>query len=390
MDSLIENSRISCLFNESKSNLARVFEEAKRLAKEDPRRVIHSFKVGVALTLVSLLYYIRPVYYDGFGVSTMWAVLTVILIMEYSVGATIGKGLNRVVATVLGGSLGLGVHHLAKLLGEKGEPIFIAASVFLLDLLGLGHRRLSTVAVGVAACLCVSMFVCPVWAGEDLRHLVALNIELLASSLEGLSTEYFVENDKEGEDVGKDKKNPFKGYQSVLNSKSTQEALANFARWEPGHGQIQFLHPWKHYLKIGNLTCQCACRIQSLHLVLNSGNQPPLEMDTTSRLVLYKLSSESGKALSDLASSIRSMTTPSFDVTVLADKLKSIVFDAMLVPDTLKLATATSLLIEIVTCVERITGSVGELAQKASFEPHKALVDTDPTEAAEVVVLTMD
>ncbi|KAK1263320.1 Aluminum-activated malate transporter 2 [Acorus gramineus] len=256
------------------------------------------------------------------------------------------------------------------------------------DLVTLGHRRLSTVAVGVAACICVSMFICPVWAGGDLRHLVALNIELLASSLEGLSTEYFVENDKEGEDVGKEKKNPFKGYQSVLNSKSTQEALANFARWEPGHGQIQFLHPWKHYLKIGALTRKCACRIQSLHLVLDSGNQPPLEMNTTTRLVLHKLSSESGKALSDLASSIRSTTTPSFDGTVLADELKSILFDAMLVPGALKLATATSLLIEIVTSVERIAGSVGELARKARFRAlHKASVDPDPTEAEEVVVV---
>lgn len=57
----------------------------KKLAQDDPRRVTHSLKVGLALTLVSLLYYTRPLY-DGFGVSGMWAVLTVAVIFEFTVG----------------------------------------------------------------------------------------------------------------------------------------------------------------------------------------------------------------------------------------------------------------------------------------------------------------
>lgn len=57
----------------------------KKLGQDDPRRVMHSLKVGLALTLVSLLYYWRPLY-NGFGVSGMSAVLTVVVVFEFTVG----------------------------------------------------------------------------------------------------------------------------------------------------------------------------------------------------------------------------------------------------------------------------------------------------------------
>lgn len=58
---------------------------AKKLAKDDSRRVVHALKVGLAISLVSLLYYFKPLY-DGFGTSTMWAIVTVIVVFEFSVG----------------------------------------------------------------------------------------------------------------------------------------------------------------------------------------------------------------------------------------------------------------------------------------------------------------
>lgn len=67
------------------NNVAEFGNKVKKLGKDDPRRVTHSIKVGLALSLVSLLYYFRPLY-GGFGVSTMWAVLTVVVVFEFSVG----------------------------------------------------------------------------------------------------------------------------------------------------------------------------------------------------------------------------------------------------------------------------------------------------------------
>lgn len=68
-----------------KAKVTNVTKSIKKLGQDDPRRVAHSLKVGLALTLVSLLYYARPLY-DGFGVSGMWAVLTVVVIFEFTVG----------------------------------------------------------------------------------------------------------------------------------------------------------------------------------------------------------------------------------------------------------------------------------------------------------------
>lgn len=54
-------------------------------------------------------------------------------------------------------------------------------------LLELAHERLSTILIGGATCMIVSIFLCPVWAGEDLHKLIVLHLEKLAVFLEGQS-----------------------------------------------------------------------------------------------------------------------------------------------------------------------------------------------------------
>ena len=55
------------------------------IGADDPRRAVHGLKVGLALALVSVFYYTRPLY-DGVGGAAMWAVLTVVVVFEYTVG----------------------------------------------------------------------------------------------------------------------------------------------------------------------------------------------------------------------------------------------------------------------------------------------------------------
>lgn len=74
------------LFNKVLNAGTNAAKDGKKLAKEDPRRVVHSLKVGLAITLVSLFYYFDDPLYDGFGVSAMWAVMTVVVVFEFSVG----------------------------------------------------------------------------------------------------------------------------------------------------------------------------------------------------------------------------------------------------------------------------------------------------------------
>lgn len=71
-----------------KDDVTKRVKNVQKFAKDDPRRIIHSMKVGVALTLVSLLYYVRPLYIS-FGVTGMWAILTVVVVFEFTVGKSI-------------------------------------------------------------------------------------------------------------------------------------------------------------------------------------------------------------------------------------------------------------------------------------------------------------
>ncbi|KAK6144177.1 hypothetical protein DH2020_020997 [Rehmannia glutinosa] len=225
-----------------------------------------------------------------FGVSAMWAVMTVVVVFEFSVGATLGKGLNRGLATLVAGGLGLGAHHLAivtvastfirffptvKARYDYGMLIFILTFCLVSisglrsdEILELAQKRLLTILIGASTCVIVSICVYPVWAGEDLHKLVAKNIEKIGSFLEGFADECLrtIEETENG-------RSSLVGLNSVLDSKTSVEILANFARWEPGHGQFMYRHPWKQYLKIANLTRQCACRVDALRGYLNSKSQ---------------------------------------------------------------------------------------------------------------------
>lgn len=63
----------------------RFLQKAWNLAVDEPRKVIHCLKVGIALTFVSLFYYMRPLY-DGVGGNAMWAIMTVVVVFENTVG----------------------------------------------------------------------------------------------------------------------------------------------------------------------------------------------------------------------------------------------------------------------------------------------------------------
>jgi hypothetical protein len=77
---------------------AKVSGVGKRLWKigaDDPRRAVHGLKVGLALSLVSVFYYTRPLY-EGVGGTAMWAIMTVVVVFEY----TVGEWLKNVVTEV--------------------------------------------------------------------------------------------------------------------------------------------------------------------------------------------------------------------------------------------------------------------------------------------------
>ncbi|CAL5194323.1 unnamed protein product [Lathyrus oleraceus] len=394
-----------------KSKVMNATKSVKKIGKDDPRRVIHSLKVGVALTVVSLFYYSRPLY-NSFGDAGIWAVLTVVVVFEFTVGATLSKSLNRGCATLLAGALGVGGHHLATAVGERGEAIVLGTLVFILaavatflrfvpkikarydygmvifiltfclvavsgyrveEVVELAHQRLSTIIIGAAACMLISIFVCPVWAGQDLHNMVASNIEKLANYLEGFEGEYF----HSSEDKEKSK-SLLQGYKSVLNSKATEESLANFARWEPGHGGFSLRHPWMQYLKIGVLARECAYKIETLNTYLNPEIQISLEFKCSIQEACTKMSSESNKALKAISSSMKTMIHPSSAKSHIENS-KSAIEELKLVLEVISLedvellaiipvATVAAILEEITISVDKIYESVSELSHLAHFK----------------------
>lgn len=386
----------------------------KKLGEEDPRRIIHSAKVGLAIALVSLIYYCDPTY-KGFGVSAMWAVMTVVVIFEFSVGATLGRGINRGIATLLGGALGVGGHRIASLCGiEILEPILLGINVFFFaavvtfmrffpklkarydygllifnltfclisvsgyrddEVLDMAVTRLTTIVIGGTAAVLTCVVIFPVWAGTDLHNMVADNIEKLGTFLEGFGEEFFK---KSGERNLKDVKEQLEKYKSVLNSKSSEDSLVNSARWEPRHGRFRYRHPWAQYQKVAALTRECAYRLDSLNGYLKAELQTSEEIRAKFEGSCRKMSKECSTALKKLALSIKSMTCCGLgpDLHILnaksaADSLKLLLKTNSWQGDILEIipmATVASLLIEVVSYTVKIAESVQELATQAKFK----------------------
>ncbi|CAA7040631.1 unnamed protein product [Microthlaspi erraticum] len=425
--------------------IAKFMRKAWRIGADDPAKVVHCLKVGLALSLVSIFYYMRPLY-DGVGGNAMWAIMTVVVVFESNVGATFCKCVNRVVATILAGSLGIGVHWVATQSG-KAEIFVIGCSVFLFafaatysrfvpsfkarfdygamifiltfslvsvggyrvdKLIDLAQQRVSTIAIGTSICIIITVFFCPIWAGSQLHRLVQRNLDKLADSLDGCVAEYFKKKDastNENEDEETDVK--LQGFKCVLNSKGTEESMANLARWEPAHGSFNFRHPWKLYVKIGAAMRRCAYCLENLSICINYEAEAPEHVKKHFGEACMKLSSASSKILRELADMMKNTRKSSkmdflvFDmnsaVQELQETLKSVPIKtnkpeeeeeevpseednnkgedseedmtmSMSLHDILPVATLVALLIENAARIQTTVEAVDELANLADFE----------------------
>lgn len=63
----------------------RLMVESWNIGVAEPKKFIHCIKVGFALSVVSLFYYMRPLY-ESVGGNAMWAIMTVVVVFEYTVG----------------------------------------------------------------------------------------------------------------------------------------------------------------------------------------------------------------------------------------------------------------------------------------------------------------
>ncbi|KAL0358808.1 UNVERIFIED_CONTAM: Aluminum-activated malate transporter 4 [Sesamum angustifolium] len=362
---------------------------AYEMGRSDPRKVIFAAKMGAALSLVSVLIFFRKSA-SYFTLNHIWAILTVIVVFEFSIGATLNKGFNRALGTLSAGALALGIAELSKATGALHQAV-VVVSVFLAVLqsedkleivanrpnkaVSLAHRpsppaiwgltvrvhlisdlrfldfRLLQIMVGAGVCLVMNVCVFPIWAGEDLHKLVVKNFKGVATSLEGCINMYLqcvgysripskILVYQAADDV------LYKGYRAAVESTSQEESLLGFAVWEPPHGRYKmFRYPWNEYVKLSG-----ALRSNSFSLSRWQSGEDMFKQQTVwpSRLSL----------LGDAILNEREVRT----------------YESA---SALSLATFTSLLIEFVARLQNLVNSFEELSVKAKFrEPVESTEST--------------
>ncbi|KAE8800887.1 aluminum-activated malate transporter 10-like [Hordeum vulgare] len=317
-----------------------------KVGADDPRRVVHGLKVALALALCSVFYYVHPLY-DFTGGNAMWAVLTVVVVFEYTVGACLYKGLNRAMATVAGGALALGVHWVASQSGKEFQPYVLTGSMFIMaavatfsrfiptmkakfdygvtvfiltyclvsvsgyradEVVYMAQQRLTTIAIGAFICFAVCTFVFPVWAGQELHVLVARNMDKLAASAEGCVEDYFSDATAGEKPARRALSAKSQGYKQVLNAKASEDSLANLAKWEPGHGKFGFRHPYGQYQKVGAAMRCCAYCIDALAASVGSEAQTPADIKKHLAGSCLALSRHLATVLREASGSVTSMT----------------------------------------------------------------------------------
>ncbi|KAF0932506.1 hypothetical protein E2562_010402 [Oryza meyeriana var. granulata] len=322
-------------------------------ARKDPRKPVFAAKVATALALITLLVFLREP--TDIANHSVWAILTVVVVFEFSIGATLSKGLNRGLGTLTAGGLALAVSELSSHMGKfatvfliictfvvafgatltklhpKMKPYEYGLRVFLLTFCYVtvsGYNtgkftataisRFILIAIGAAVSMALNIGIHPIWAGEDLHNLVAKNFAGVAKSLEGCVDGYLkcMEYERVPSRIltyqASDDDHLYSGCRAAVESSAQEEALLGFAIWEPPHGPYKMMkYPWRNYTKVGGALRHCSFAVMALHGCILSEIQAPPESRKVFSAELHRVGQEGAKVLRELGHRVKTMTRPS-------------------------------------------------------------------------------
>uniref|UniRef100_A0A453PH97 Aluminum-activated malate transporter n=1 Tax=Aegilops tauschii subsp. strangulata TaxID=200361 RepID=A0A453PH97_AEGTS len=319
-------------------------------SRNDPRKPVYAAKVATALALITLLVFLREP--SDIVSHSVWAILTVVVVFEFSIGATLSKGLNRGLGTLTAGGLALAVAESARHMGDQDIVFLIITTfavgfattlikvhpqmklyeyglrVFLLTFCyvtvsgyntgefvgGTAVSRFLLIVIGGAVSLAVNIGIYPIWAGEDLHHLVARNFARVAESLEGCVDGYLtcMEYQRVPSKIltYQASDDPlYSGYRAAVEAQTQEETLLGFAIWEPPHGPYKMMkYPWQSYTKVGGALRHCSFAVMALHGCILSEIQSAPENRQVFSAELHRVGDEAAKVLRELGHRVKTMT----------------------------------------------------------------------------------
>jgi hypothetical protein len=267
---------------------------------------------------------------------------------------------------------------------DYGVAIFIltyslvAVSGYRVDELAtLAEQRLSTIAIGVFLCLAVCVLISPVWSGQELHRLTTRNMDKLADAVEACVEGYFSASASPDTKV--------EGYKCVLNSKASEDAQANLARWEPAHGRFRFRHPYSQYANIGNAMRACAYCVEALSSCSGVEAQAPEHAKLILRDACARVGARCARVLrvassfvTAFAAASRALDYAVADMNAAVHELQgdlrslpcmlAVKLSETSLMNTMPLFTVASLLMEISARVEGVVDAVETLATLAKFK----------------------
>ncbi|CAN6486352.1 unnamed protein product [Victoria cruziana] len=272
-----------------------------RVGKEDPRRAIHSLKVGLAPALVSFLYLLEPLF-KGVGDNAVWAAITVVVVLEFTAGelplplfqgATLSKGLNRGLGTLLAGSLAFFVEFMAEKSGKVGHAIFIGITVFLVGAASTYLRFFPYIKKNyeygvVIFLLTFNLITISSYRIDDVLLIAQKRVFAVALGC-GLCL--------------------------------LMSLLARFASWEPRQCWHCYRCPWQRYVQLGAALRYLAYTAVALHGCLDSEIQTPLFLRAFFEPQCTKVGDEISQILAELADGVKNRCHRPY--SDLSDRLRS-------------------------------------------------------------------